>query len=175
MCWFCTLVSEVSLIGISGSFLLVYLLIFLWSYRSHCWRQTSLIAFKYRLYEKFGESALRSLIRFYPSILPSDIMQLCHHSPTQFLAYLDSLVKSRPEDQRWEGCVCRHLFLLTGHCFSLIRCHIFTVDNCRVEAHAMKNEVQQSSTVLPHFIAHIQIYTSHTSFPFLSGTLRSSV
>ncbi|XP_008273346.2 BLOC-2 complex member HPS5 isoform X2 [Oryctolagus cuniculus] len=59
-----------------------------------------LIAYASRLYEKFGESALRSLIRFYPSILPSDIMQLCHHHPAQFLAYLDSLVKSRPEDQR---------------------------------------------------------------------------
>ncbi|XDC86058.1 hypothetical protein R6Z07F_017231 [Ovis aries] len=59
-----------------------------------------LIAYTARLYEKFGESALRSLIRFYPSILPSDVMQLCHHNPVQFLAYLDSLVKSRPEDQR---------------------------------------------------------------------------
>ncbi|XP_039092660.1 Hermansky-Pudlak syndrome 5 protein isoform X2 [Hyaena hyaena] len=59
-----------------------------------------LIACAARLYEKFGESALRSLIRFYPSILPSDVMQLCHHHPAQFLAYLDSLVKSRPEDQR---------------------------------------------------------------------------
>lgn len=59
-----------------------------------------LIAYANRLYEKFGESALRSLIRFYPSILPSDVMQLCHHNPVQFLAYLDSLVKSRPEDQR---------------------------------------------------------------------------
>nr|XP_045000923.1 Hermansky-Pudlak syndrome 5 protein isoform X2 [Jaculus jaculus] len=57
------------------------------------------IAYASRLYEKFGESALRSLIRLYPSILPSDIMQLCHHNPAQFLAYLDSLVKSRPEDQ----------------------------------------------------------------------------
>ncbi|KAM6173787.1 BLOC-2 complex member HPS5 isoform 2-T2 [Erethizon dorsatum] len=59
-----------------------------------------LIAYATRLYEKFGESALRSLIRFYPSILPSDIIQLCRHHPAQFLAYLDSLVKSRPEDQR---------------------------------------------------------------------------
>nr|XP_045727870.1 BLOC-2 complex member HPS5-like [Mirounga angustirostris] len=59
-----------------------------------------LIAYAARLYEKFGESALRSLIRFYPSVLPSDVMQLCHHHPAQFLAYLDSLVKSRPEDQR---------------------------------------------------------------------------
>ncbi|XP_053417539.1 BLOC-2 complex member HPS5 isoform X2 [Nycticebus coucang] len=59
-----------------------------------------LIAYAARLYEKFGESALRSLIRFYPSILPSDVMQFCHRHPAQFLAYLDSLVKSRPEDQR---------------------------------------------------------------------------
>ncbi|XP_075402109.1 BLOC-2 complex member HPS5 isoform X1 [Tenrec ecaudatus] len=59
-----------------------------------------LIAYATRLYEKFGESALRSLVRFYPSILPSDIMQLCRHHRAQFLAYLDSLVKSRPEDQR---------------------------------------------------------------------------
>uniref|UniRef100_A0A452S0Q7 Hermansky-Pudlak syndrome 5 protein homolog n=1 Tax=Ursus americanus TaxID=9643 RepID=A0A452S0Q7_URSAM len=59
-----------------------------------------LIAYAARLCAKFGESALRSLIRFYPSILPSDVMQLCHRHPAQFLAYLDSLVKSRPEDQR---------------------------------------------------------------------------
>ena len=38
-------------------------------------------------------------------------MQLCHHNPVQFLAYLDSLVKSRPEDQRWEGKnICRLSF-----------------------------------------------------------------
>lgn len=59
-----------------------------------------LIAYATWLYEKFGESALRSLIRFYPSILPSDVIQLCRHHPAQFLAYLDGLVKSRPEDQR---------------------------------------------------------------------------
>lgn len=59
-----------------------------------------LIAYAARLYEKFGDAALRSLIRFYPSILPSDIIQFCHHQPAQFLTYLDSLVKSRPEDQR---------------------------------------------------------------------------
>lgn len=59
-----------------------------------------LIAYAAQLYEKFGESALRSLMKFYPSVLPSDVMQLCHHHPAQFLAYLDSLVKSRPEDQR---------------------------------------------------------------------------
>ncbi|NXL28341.1 HPS5 protein, partial [Glaucidium brasilianum] len=53
-----------------------------------------------RLYEKFGEIALRPLIKFYPSILPSDIKQLCRNDPAHFLAYLDSLVKSRPEDKR---------------------------------------------------------------------------
>ncbi|XP_058302259.1 BLOC-2 complex member HPS5 isoform X2 [Hylobates moloch] len=59
-----------------------------------------LVVYATRLYEKFGESALRSLIKFYPSILPSDIIQLCHRHPAEILAYLDSLVKSRPEDQR---------------------------------------------------------------------------
>lgn len=58
-----------------------------------------LIAFATRLYDRFGESALRACIKFYPSISPSDIAQLCRHHPAQFLAYLDSLVKSRPEDQ----------------------------------------------------------------------------
>lgn len=53
-----------------------------------------------RLYEKFGETALRPLIKFHPSILPSDIKQLCRNDPAHFLAYLDSLVKSKPEDER---------------------------------------------------------------------------
>ncbi|XP_043826730.1 Hermansky-Pudlak syndrome 5 protein isoform X2 [Dromiciops gliroides] len=53
-----------------------------------------------RLYEKFGEKALRCFIKFFPSIMPSDIMQLCHNHPAHFLVYLDSLVKSKPEDQR---------------------------------------------------------------------------
>ncbi|XP_050191791.1 BLOC-2 complex member HPS5 [Myiozetetes cayanensis] len=53
-----------------------------------------------RLYEKFGETALRPLIKFYPFILPSDIKQLCRNDPAHFLAYLDSLVKSKPEDKR---------------------------------------------------------------------------
>ncbi|NXD76173.1 HPS5 protein, partial [Halcyon senegalensis] len=53
-----------------------------------------------RLYEKFGETALRPLIKFHPSILPSDIKQLCRNEPAHFLAYLDSLVKSKPEDKR---------------------------------------------------------------------------
>ncbi|NXP52666.1 HPS5 protein, partial [Heliornis fulica] len=53
-----------------------------------------------RLYEIFGEIALRPLIKFYPSLLPSDIKQLCRNDPAHFLAYLDSLVKSKPEDKR---------------------------------------------------------------------------
>ncbi|NXP13662.1 HPS5 protein, partial [Thinocorus orbignyianus] len=53
-----------------------------------------------RLYEKFGETALRPFIKFHPSISPSDIKQLCRNDPAHFLAYLDSLVKSKPEDKR---------------------------------------------------------------------------
>ncbi|XP_007497072.1 BLOC-2 complex member HPS5 isoform X4 [Monodelphis domestica] len=53
-----------------------------------------------RLYEKFGEKALRCLVKFFPSIMPSDIMQLCRNHPAHFLVYLDSLVKSKPEDHR---------------------------------------------------------------------------
>ncbi|OWK57114.1 Hermansky-Pudlak syndrome 5 protein [Lonchura striata] len=59
-----------------------------------------LLAHAQRLYEKFGETALRPLIKFYPSVLPSDIKQLCRNDPAHFLAYLDSLVKSKPEDKR---------------------------------------------------------------------------
>ncbi|XP_038620892.1 Hermansky-Pudlak syndrome 5 protein [Tachyglossus aculeatus] len=64
------------------------------------WDSPLLLGHAARLYEKFGERALRPLIRFYPSILPADIMCLCRHDPAHFLAYLDHLVKSRPEDQR---------------------------------------------------------------------------
>ncbi|NWX35667.1 HPS5 protein, partial [Notiomystis cincta] len=59
-----------------------------------------LLAHAQRLYEKFGETALRPLIKCHPSILPSDIKQLCRNDPAHFLAYLDSLVKSKPEDKR---------------------------------------------------------------------------
>ncbi|XP_005522371.1 PREDICTED: Hermansky-Pudlak syndrome 5 protein [Pseudopodoces humilis] len=59
-----------------------------------------LLAHAQRLYEKFGETALRPLIKFHPSILPSDIKQLCWNDPAHFLAYLDTLVKSKPEDKR---------------------------------------------------------------------------
>nr|XP_048711855.1 Hermansky-Pudlak syndrome 5 protein isoform X2 [Caretta caretta] len=64
------------------------------------WDSPLLLAHAQRLYEKFGETAIRPLVKFYPSILPSDIMQLCRHHPAHFLAYLDSLVKSKPEDER---------------------------------------------------------------------------
>ncbi|NXO15613.1 HPS5 protein, partial [Oriolus oriolus] len=59
-----------------------------------------LLAHAQRLYEKFGETALRPLIKFHPSILPSDIKQLCRSDPAHFLAYLDSLMKSKAEDKR---------------------------------------------------------------------------
>ncbi|NXR64583.1 HPS5 protein, partial [Rhadina sibilatrix] len=59
-----------------------------------------LLAHAQRLYEKFGETALRPLIKFHPSISPSDIKQFCRNNPAHFLAYLDSLVKSKPEDKR---------------------------------------------------------------------------
>ncbi|NXO03003.1 HPS5 protein, partial [Rhinopomastus cyanomelas] len=53
-----------------------------------------------RLYEKYGETALQPLTKFYPSILPSDIKQLCRNEPAHFLAYLDSLLRSKPEEKR---------------------------------------------------------------------------
>lgn len=107
-----------------------------WSWKLTC------CVFKCRLCAKFGESALRSLIRFYPSILPSDVMQLCHRHPAQFLAYLDSLVKSRPEDQRWEGeNICRLPFALIGHCFPRgSRCNVFIANCHRAEAPTMEED-----------------------------------
>uniref|UniRef100_UPI00398F8C89 Hermansky-Pudlak syndrome 5 protein n=1 Tax=Pristiophorus japonicus TaxID=55135 RepID=UPI00398F8C89 len=59
-----------------------------------------LLAHAARMYEKFGEIALRSLVQFHPHILPSDIKELCDKQPAHFLAYVDNLVKSKPEDQR---------------------------------------------------------------------------
>ncbi|NXY81590.1 HPS5 protein, partial [Alcedo cyanopectus] len=59
-----------------------------------------LLAHVQRLYEKFGETALRPLIKFHPSLLPSDVKQLCRNNPAHFLAYLDTLVKSKPENKR---------------------------------------------------------------------------
>ncbi|XP_038663514.1 Hermansky-Pudlak syndrome 5 protein isoform X4 [Scyliorhinus canicula] len=59
-----------------------------------------LLAHAARMYKKFGEIALRSLVQFHPHILPSDIKELCQQQPAHFLAYIDNLVKSKPEDQR---------------------------------------------------------------------------
>ncbi|XP_043562035.1 Hermansky-Pudlak syndrome 5 protein isoform X1 [Chiloscyllium plagiosum] len=59
-----------------------------------------LLAHAARMYEKFGEIALRSFVQFYPHILPSDIKELCQKQPAHFLAYVDDLLKSKPEDQR---------------------------------------------------------------------------
>lgn len=64
------------------------------------WDSPLLLAHATRLYEKFGKVAVRSLIRFYPTISPSEIGRLCQRYPDHFLTYLDSLVKSKPEDQR---------------------------------------------------------------------------
>ncbi|XP_072128431.1 Hermansky-Pudlak syndrome 5 protein isoform X2 [Mobula birostris] len=63
-------------------------------------RSSLLLAHAARMSEKFGELALRSLVQFHPYILPSDIKELCYDQPCHFLAYIDNLVKSKPEDQR---------------------------------------------------------------------------
>ncbi|XP_077177694.1 BLOC-2 complex member HPS5 [Paroedura picta] len=64
------------------------------------WDTPLLLAHAQRLYEKFGENSLRPLIKFFPSILPSDIKQICKSNPEHFLAFLDSLIKSKAEDER---------------------------------------------------------------------------
>ncbi|KAM4617154.1 BLOC-2 complex member HPS5 isoform 1-T2 [Discoglossus pictus] len=64
------------------------------------WDSPLLLAHASRIYEKYGESAVRSFIKFYPSILPVDITQICRGNPGHFLSYLDSLIKSKPEEQR---------------------------------------------------------------------------
>ncbi|XP_069079854.1 BLOC-2 complex member HPS5 [Pleurodeles waltl] len=64
------------------------------------WDSPLLLAHATRLYERFGEEAIRPFIRFYPTISPSEIVQLCRSHPDHFLTYLHSLVKSKPEDQR---------------------------------------------------------------------------
>ncbi|XP_069821224.1 BLOC-2 complex member HPS5 [Dendropsophus ebraccatus] len=64
------------------------------------WDSPLLLAHVSRVYEKFGEAAARAFIKFYPSVLPSDIVRLCKDNPGHFLAYLDNLIKSKPEEQR---------------------------------------------------------------------------
>ncbi|KAL0968832.1 hypothetical protein UPYG_G00272470 [Umbra pygmaea] len=62
------------------------------------WSAPVLLAHLHRLYEKHGEVAVRSFTQFYPTIIPSDITAMANQS--HFLAYLDNLVQSRPEEQR---------------------------------------------------------------------------
>ncbi|XP_032078230.1 Hermansky-Pudlak syndrome 5 protein isoform X2 [Thamnophis elegans] len=64
------------------------------------WDAPLLLAHAERLYKKFRETSLRPLTRFYPLIGPSDIKQICKNNPEHFLAYLDSLIKSKAEDKR---------------------------------------------------------------------------
>ncbi|XP_037109390.1 Hermansky-Pudlak syndrome 5 protein [Syngnathus acus] len=62
------------------------------------WSPPVLLAHFYRLYEKHGESAVRSFPPFYPTITPADVMRMAQQS--HFLAYLDNLVLSQPEEHR---------------------------------------------------------------------------
>lgn len=51
-----------------------------------------------RLYEKHGEAAVRSFSQFHPTVTPADVATMAQRS--HFLAYLDNLVQSQPEEQR---------------------------------------------------------------------------
>ncbi|XP_061630629.1 Hermansky-Pudlak syndrome 5 protein isoform X2 [Phyllopteryx taeniolatus] len=62
------------------------------------WSPPVLLAHLHRLYEKHGEAAARSFSPFYPTIAPADVMRMAHKS--HFLAYLDNLVLSQPEEHR---------------------------------------------------------------------------
>ncbi|CAI9564531.1 unnamed protein product, partial [Staurois parvus] len=64
------------------------------------WDSPLLLAYVSRIYDKFGESAVRSFPKFYPSVLPVDVKHLCRANPGHFLAYLDNLIKTKPEQQR---------------------------------------------------------------------------
>ncbi|XP_068117548.1 BLOC-2 complex member HPS5 [Hyperolius riggenbachi] len=64
------------------------------------WDSPLLLAYVSRVYEKFGELAARSFSRFFPSVLPADVAQLCRGNPQHFLAYLDNLLKTKPENHR---------------------------------------------------------------------------
>ncbi|XP_056383815.1 BLOC-2 complex member HPS5 isoform X2 [Hyla sarda] len=64
------------------------------------WDSPLLLAHVSRVYEKFGEAAARAFIKFYPSVLPADVVRICKDNPGHFLAYLDNLIKSKPEEQR---------------------------------------------------------------------------
>ncbi|XP_019712524.1 BLOC-2 complex member HPS5 isoform X1 [Hippocampus comes] len=62
------------------------------------WSPPVLIAHLHRLYDKHGEAAVRCFAPFYPTVTPADVMRMAHKS--HFLAYLDNLVLSQPEEQR---------------------------------------------------------------------------
>uniref|UniRef100_A0A3P9IRT5 Hermansky-Pudlak syndrome 5 protein homolog n=1 Tax=Oryzias latipes TaxID=8090 RepID=A0A3P9IRT5_ORYLA len=62
------------------------------------WKAPPLLAHLHRLYEKHGEAAVRSFSHFYPTITPADVVAMADRS--HFLAYLDNLVQSRPEENR---------------------------------------------------------------------------
>ncbi|MBN3320069.1 HPS5 protein, partial [Atractosteus spatula] len=62
------------------------------------WSGPLLLAHLHRLYERHGELAVRSFGQFYPTILPADVMAMSQRS--HFLAYLDNLVQSQPEERR---------------------------------------------------------------------------
>lgn len=62
------------------------------------WSAPALLAHLHRLYEKHGETAVRSFTQFYPTITPADVMTIAQQS--HFLAYLDNLVQSRTEGHR---------------------------------------------------------------------------
>ncbi|TMS05012.1 Hermansky-Pudlak syndrome 5 protein-like protein [Larimichthys crocea] len=62
------------------------------------WSAPPLLAHLHRLYEKHGESAVRSFSQFYPTITPADVMTMAQQS--HFLAYLDNLVQSQSEEHR---------------------------------------------------------------------------
>ncbi|XP_072292058.1 Hermansky-Pudlak syndrome 5 protein isoform X2 [Eucyclogobius newberryi] len=59
---------------------------------------SALLPHLYRLYEKHGEAAVRTLSQFYPTITPADVTIMADQR--HFLPYLDNLVQSRAEDHR---------------------------------------------------------------------------
>ncbi|XP_053305079.1 BLOC-2 complex member HPS5 [Spea bombifrons] len=64
------------------------------------WDSPFLLAHASRIYGRFGERAVRLYTKFFPSIQPVDVARLCRAQPGHFLAYLDNLIKSKPEEQR---------------------------------------------------------------------------
>uniref|UniRef100_A0AAY4DET3 Hermansky-Pudlak syndrome 5 protein homolog n=1 Tax=Denticeps clupeoides TaxID=299321 RepID=A0AAY4DET3_9TELE len=83
------------------------------------------------LYEKHGELAVRSFPQFYPTVLPSDVMAMAQSS--HFLPYLDNLVQSRAEEQKYDADIAtEHYFL---NCSLLWRFIAFTFCGPRWHSH----------------------------------------